>query len=162
MPVPAGRRDVAGVIAPPPLIFIGFLVVGLGLSVVRPLPIVGGALPIGVRVALGAAFMLAGIALAVAGFLVFRRAGTDVRPDRPSTALVTTGPFGWSRNPLYLSQSLVYIGIALAADSAWALALLVPTLIVIRYGVIAHEEAYLERRFGDTYRRYRARVRRWL
>jgi protein-S-isoprenylcysteine O-methyltransferase Ste14 len=103
----------------------------------------------------------AGIATGIVGFLQFRRAGTDVRPDQPTTALVTDGIYRYSRNPLYIAQALIYAGIALAADSLWALALLVPTLIVIRYGVIAREEAYLERKFSDDYRRYKTAVRRW-
>ena len=154
------RRDVAGVIAPPPLIFGGFLVAGLLLNAAWPLPVVDVARP--VRYAAGAALALLGIAIGLAGFVEFRRAGTDVRPERPTTALVTTGPFRVSRNPLYISQTLVYLGVAVAAESFWALALLVPTLAVIRVGVIAREEIYLERKFGDAYRSYKARVRRWL
>lgn len=155
-------RDVAGVIAPPPLIFGGFLVLGLVLNAVWPLPITGAHVASAVRYAAGAVLGVAGIVLGIAGFLEFRRAGTDVRPERPTTALVTTGPFRLSRNPLYISQVLFYLAIAVAADSGWALALIVPTIAVIRFGVIAREEAYLERRFGEDYRRYKAVVRRWL
>ena len=155
------RRDIAGVIAPPPLVFGGFLVAGLVLNAVWALPVAGG-LARSVRDAIGAALALLGIAIGLAGFFAFRRAGTDVRPERPTTALVMTGPYRVSRNPLYISQTLVYLGVAVAADSGWALALLVPTLAVVRFGVIAREEAYLERKFGDPYRIYKSRVRRWL
>lgn len=131
------ERDVAGVIAPPPLIFGGFLVLGLALGFVWPAPLFDADVAPTSRYAIGAALAVAGIGIAVIGFLQFRRAGTDVRPDRPSTALVTDGVFGLSRNPLYVSQTLVYLGIALAANNAWAFGLIVPTLLVIRFGVIA-------------------------
>ena len=155
-------EDVAGVIAPPPLIFVGFLVLGLGLSHLWPLAIVGSGIPTVLRTGVGAALAALGLVIAILGFRQFRKAGTDVRPDRATTALITGGIYRYSRNPLYLSLALFYAGIAFAANSLWALALLVPTLAVIRYGVIAREEAYLERKFGDDYRRFKATVRRWL
>jgi protein-S-isoprenylcysteine O-methyltransferase Ste14 len=77
-------------------------------------------------------------------------------------ALVTSGIHGWSRNPIYVGMSLVYGGIAIAARSPWAFVLALPLAIVMRYFVVAREEAYLERCFGDVYRDYKARVRRWL
>ena len=157
-----GGDDLAGVVAPPPLIYLGFLAAGLGLGYLWPLAIAGDGVPVAARTGVGAALAALGIVIGIAGFRQFRRAGTDVRPDRPTTALVTTGIYRYSRNPLYLSQTLVYGGIALAADSLWAMAFLVPTLVVVRYGVIAREEAYLERKFGDDYRRFKAAVRRWL
>jgi protein-S-isoprenylcysteine O-methyltransferase Ste14 len=85
-----------------------------------------------------------------------------VPTNQPTRALVTTGVHGWSRNPIYLGLFLVYGGIGLAARSPWALILTLPLAITIRYGVVAREEAYLERRFGKAYRDYKARVRRWL
>jgi protein-S-isoprenylcysteine O-methyltransferase Ste14 len=85
-----------------------------------------------------------------------------VPTNEPTRALVTTGIHGWSRNPIYVGLFLVYAGIAIAARSPWAFILAVPLAITIRYGVIAREEAYLEQRFGDAYRNYKARVRRWL
>ena len=77
-------------------------------------------------------------------------------------ALVTGGIYRHTRNPLYVALALVYAGIAVAADSLWALMFLAPCLGVIRYGVIAREEAYLERKFGEEYRRFKSAVRRWL
>jgi protein-S-isoprenylcysteine O-methyltransferase Ste14 len=162
MPKHSSGGDVAGVVAPPPLIYLGFLAAGLGLGYLWPLAIVGDSIPSAARMGLGAALAALGIVIGIAGFRQFRQAGTDVRPDQPTTALVTEGVYRYSRNPLYISQALVYAGIALAADSLWAIAFLVPTLVVVRYGVIAREEAYLERKFGDDYRRFTAAVRRWL
>jgi protein-S-isoprenylcysteine O-methyltransferase Ste14 len=77
-------------------------------------------------------------------------------------ALVTSGIHGWSRNPIYIGMFLLYAGIGLAARSPWVLILMLPLAVILRYGVIAREETYLERRFGDAYRDYQARVRRWL
>ena len=77
-------------------------------------------------------------------------------------ALVTTGIHGWSRNPIYVGMLLIYAGIGVAARSPWILILVLPLFVILRYGVVAREEAYLERRFGDSYRDYKARVRRWL
>ncbi len=75
---------------------------------------------------------------------------------------MTTGIHGWTRNPIYRGLFLFYGGIALVARSPWMLIFLLPVAVTMRYGVVAREEAYLERRFGDTYRNYKARVRRWL
>ena len=150
--------DHASVVAPPPLIYLGALLVGAGLDYLWPAPFV----PAGVQypVGLGAAALgLLGVALS---FRLFRRAGTHVEPYKPTEALIMTGPYRFSRNPIYVSMSLLYVGIAVLLDSLWVVALLIPTLVVMRYGVIAREERYLERKFGDDYRRYKAQVRRWL
>jgi protein-S-isoprenylcysteine O-methyltransferase Ste14 len=159
---PDGETDSAGVMAPPPLIYLGFLVVGLAIGRFWPLTILGHAIARDQRLGIAVALIAAGIGIAIAGFRQFRKAGTDVRPDRPTVALVTGGIYRWSRNPLYIAQVLVYAGIAFGFDSLWALVLLVPMLIVIRYGVIGREEVYLERKFGSDYRRFKAEVRRWL
>jgi protein-S-isoprenylcysteine O-methyltransferase Ste14 len=76
--------------------------------------------------------------------------------------LVTTGIHGWSRNPIYVGMFLIYGGIGIAVRSPWILILAPPLAIVMRYGVVAREEAYLEERFGDAHRAYKTRVRRWL
>ena len=90
------------------------------------------------------------------------RAGTAIRPTIPTTALVTTGPFRFTRNPLYVGATIIYVGIAVAARSLWALALLLVVLAVMQRGVIDREEHYLERKFGADYVRYKERVRRWI
>ena len=105
---------------------------------------------------------LIGLVLAAAGIRDFLRAGTPVPTNEPTRALVTTGIHGWTRNPIYLGMFLLYGGIGLAARSPWAPILTLPLAITIRHGVVAREEAYLERRFGNAYRDYKARVRRWL
>ena len=86
----------------------------------------------------------------------------NTSPGSRSTTIVDSGPYRFTRNPIYLGMVLGLIGLAIAFNSLWLLLTLVPFALVIRYGVVAREEAYLERKFGDVYRRYRARVRRWL
>lgn len=151
----------AGVIARPPLLFLAALLIGLILDrlLLLPFPAPGGDL---VHRITGGSLILIGLALFLAGVRSFLRAGTPIPTNRPTSALVTTGINGWTRNPIYLGMFLVYGGIGLAARNSWILILALPLAIVIRYGVVSREEAYLERRFGDAYRDYRARVRRWL
>jgi len=90
------------------------------------------------------------------------RAGSNVPTNLPTTTIVERGPYRFTRNPIYLGMFLALIGLTVALDNFWLLAMLVLFAIVIRYGVVAREEAYLERKFGDVYRSYRSRVRRWL
>jgi protein-S-isoprenylcysteine O-methyltransferase Ste14 len=110
----------------------------------------------------GGGVILIGIAIMAAGVRNFSRAPTPVPSNQPVRVLVTAGIHGWSRNPIYIGMFLVYAGIGMAARSQWILILALPLAITLRYGVVAREEAYLERRFGDAYRHYKARVRRWL
>jgi len=150
-------RDTPGVIAPPPLIYLAGLVLGLGLQ--RRLGSSRGRRSAAAPV--GGALLVAGVGLAALFLTTFGRAGTPVDPRKPATALVTTGPYRFTRNPGYLALALIFAGIAVLTGG-WALVMLVPTLLVIDRGVIAREERYLEGRFGDEYRGYRGRVRRWL
>jgi protein-S-isoprenylcysteine O-methyltransferase Ste14 len=151
----------AGVIVRPPRLFLAVILLGLGLDRVLPLPF--GAHKGGAGHWIVAISLLGiGLALATAAIRDFGRAGTPVPTIEPTRALVTTGPHGWSRNPIYLGMLLIYAGVGVAARSSWMLVLVVPLMITMRYGVVAREEAYLERRFGDDYRAYKARVRRWL
>lgn len=153
-------RDSAGVIVPPPLIFGATLLAGLVLDwFVIPSML---ALAPGQRFAAGGLLVLLGFVSIVLALNLFRRAGTRPEPWQPSSTIVETGVYRFTRNPMYLGMTLIYAGIALALDSVSSLVLLVPLLIVIRYGVIGREEAYLERKFGEPYRHYRGRVRRWL
>jgi protein-S-isoprenylcysteine O-methyltransferase Ste14 len=154
----ARRGDHPGVIAPPPLLYGGALLVGAGLDRLIPLPVLAagmGKTPGIVLIAVG--LLLGGWCVAL-----FLSAGTAVQPHHPSTAIVTTGPYRWSRNPIYLALTAVSVGLGLWANSAWMLGLLLPTLVIMRIGVIGPEERYLEAKFGDAYRAYKARVRRWL
>ena len=151
-------KDNPGVIAPPPLIYVGFLLLGLGLDFVWPV----GVIPDGLQYVAGAALIALSGVIAIMAFRQFSNAGTSFQTGKPDTAIITSGPFRYSRNPIYVGLSLLYAGISIAVDSLWVLALLAPTLAIIRYGVIAREERYLEAKFGEEYLRYKASVRRWI
>ncbi|WP_292523042.1 isoprenylcysteine carboxylmethyltransferase family protein [Mesorhizobium sp.] len=159
----AGQTDTgtAGVIARPPLLFLAALLIGFVLDRLLRLsfPIPRNDL---VTWIIGGSLILIGLALFAAGIRNFSRAATPVPTNEPTRVLVTTGIHGWTRNPIYLGMFLIYGGIGIAAQNMWILVLALPLAILIRYGVVAREEAYLERRFGDAYRDYRQRVRRWL
>jgi protein-S-isoprenylcysteine O-methyltransferase Ste14 len=150
----------AGVIALPPFIFLGFLVAATVLEAIAPLPFLGAHAI--ARYATGAALALSGFVTIGLGAWRFVAAGTNIPPNLPTTALVVDGIFGRTRNPLYLGSTLVYLGLSVAAGSLWAIVLLAPLLWLINVGVIAREERYLERKFGDAYRAYTAQVRRWV
>jgi protein-S-isoprenylcysteine O-methyltransferase Ste14 len=150
--------DTAGVIAPPPLIYLGALGIGFGLDAL----IGTGSLPSTVRVPIGAASIIAGGGLLALFLSAFRRAETPVDPYTPSEAIVTDGPYRLTRNPAYLGMALTYAGIAIASNAPWALAPLPVAIAIIDRGVIAREERYLERKFGAPYTDYKRRVRRWI
>jgi len=152
------NKDIAGVIALPPLIYLGPLVVGLVLHAVRPIAIVPRVLS---RV-LGVALIGSALAVGATAFAALRRADTPPDPREPTQAIVATGPYRFTRNPIYLAFTLLYAGITLVANARWPALLLPAVLIVMRRGVIDREERYLEQRFGDEYRQYKARVRRWV
>jgi protein-S-isoprenylcysteine O-methyltransferase Ste14 len=162
---PAAQRvndtETAGVIARPPFLFVIALLLGHALDRVIAFPF---APPEAAAARWTSASLLigAGLALAAAGIRDFSRAGTPVPTYEPTRVLVTTGAHRWSRNPIYLGMFLVYAGIVVATASLWTLILALPLAITIRYGVVAREEAYLERLFGDAFRDYKSRVRRWL
>ncbi len=151
----------AGVIARPPLLFLAALLLGFVSDRLLPLPLPVPRIDL-VHWIIAGSLILSGLALAAAGIRNFSRAGTPIPTNEPTRALVTTGIHGWTRNPIYLGMFLVYGGIGVAARSPWILIFTLPLAITIRYGVVAREEAYLERRFGDAYRDYKTRVRRWL
>jgi protein-S-isoprenylcysteine O-methyltransferase Ste14 len=148
----------AGVIAPPPLIYLGALAVGFGLDAV----IGTGSVPSIVAVPIGAASIVTGAGLLRSFLRAFQRARTPVDPYAPSETIVTDGPFRLTRNPAYLGMALTYAGIAIVANAPWALAPLPVAIAVIDRGVIAREERYLERTFGRPYVDYKRRVRRWM
>ena len=159
---PNEAPDTAGVVAPPPLIYAGALTVGLLAKALFPVRF----LPRTVTLTFGGPLVGSGLLLVLsglrAGLRAMRRAGTEVRPDRPTTSLVVDGPYRFTRNPLYLGLTLVYGGITALANSLPSALLLPFVLLVMRRGVIEREERYLERIFGEEYTQYKARVRRWI
>jgi protein-S-isoprenylcysteine O-methyltransferase Ste14 len=153
-----GTSDTAQVIILPPLLYGAAFIMGLLLHLAFPLHI----LPTTLARGIGVGCMLVSFPIAFTTLRALSRAHTPVDPIKPTTALVTEGPFRYSRNPIYVALTLLYLGVAFLVNALWILLLVVPALVVIRYGVIAREEAYLTRKFGDPYRQYTAQVRRWL
>jgi len=154
----ASDPDSPHVIVLPPLLYVAALAAGLLLNWGVPQPI----LPGDVRYWVGGALATIGVLIAAWARSLLERAGTNVNSMLPTTAIVTTGPFRFSRNPLYIALNLMYVGLALLTNAGWVLALIVPVLLVMHYGVIRREERYLDAKFGDAYRAYRARVRRYI
>ena len=149
--------DTAQVIVLPPLVYGAAFIIGLLLHLMFPIHI----LPTTLAREIGAVCVLVSLPLALATLRALSRAHTPVDPMKPTTALVTEGAFRYSRNPIYVALTLLYLGVALLINALWILLLVVPAVLVLRYGVIAREEAYLTRKFGDAYRQYTAQVRRW-
>lgn len=152
-------RDTSGAVIRPPIAWAIAVLVGLALDWFYPLRFLAPEMPTG---ALGGILFLAGLALLVWAATTFRRAGTQIPTTQPTTTIVDQGPYRFTRNPIYLGMFFGLIGLAVAVNSLWLFVLLLPFYLVIRYGVVAREEAYLDRKFGDVYRAYKARVRRWL
>jgi protein-S-isoprenylcysteine O-methyltransferase Ste14 len=142
----------------PPLVYLISLVVGALVQLAAPLPFV----PQTLAVPLGASLVVVAIALFSFSVARFRAAGTPVPARKPTTVIVRTGPYRFSRNPIYLAFSVFHLGIAIWVSSLWLLATLAGALTLIHHVVIPREEQYLERRFGAEYLDYKASVRRWL
>jgi protein-S-isoprenylcysteine O-methyltransferase Ste14 len=142
----------------PPLVYLAGIIVGLLVSMWMPTKVV----PNPAAWIIGGFFILCGAVLAGSAVLRFKGVGTTVRPDRAPSSLVIAGPYKITRNPMYLGLALVYLGIAIADQSTWALVLFPIIVIIIQHLAIEPEEAFLERRFGTDYSNYKASVRRWL
>lgn len=150
----------AGVHLPPPLIYAAGVAAGWGLNRWHPLPITAGASR--VRVAAGAAGVLVWLAIFLGALIAFRRARTTLIPNRPAAAVVTEGPYRFTRNPMYVSLVALYLGITLLMNTWWPMLFLPVVVFAIDRAVIAREERYLASAFPTDYRAYARRVRRWL
>lgn len=148
----------AGVRIDPQLIYLIPLIVGLPIGRWRPLPIV----PAWLGTPLGVALIVLGIAVLAAAVRLFKSGRTSIQPWEPSTALLTSGLYRFSRNPIYLGYTLLYLGAACWLNSAWPFLLLPVVFGAMHRLVIAREERYLESRFGSEYLAFKRRVRRWL
>jgi protein-S-isoprenylcysteine O-methyltransferase Ste14 len=153
-----GERDDPGVIASPPLIYAGALVAGLLANRRYHLPF----LPRRLARRLGWPMVVCGLAIGLLGSREMRRAETNLDPRKPATTIVTGGPFRYTRNPLYLSMTLLYGGISALANALPPVLLLPLVLHIMRRGVIEREESYLERKFGDVYLEYKVKAPRWI
>ncbi len=162
------RHDVAGAAGPrevanrgalrPPWIYLGAMAAGLLLHFGRPVRL----LPRVIGIPLGCLAVIVAVALFGYATRAFRIAGTPVPGNRPTTRVVRQGPYQWSRNPIYLSFSLLQFGFACVINGLWVLVSLVPALALMSFVVIPREERYLETHFRSDYPPYKASVRRWL
>ena len=150
----------AGIRAFPPLIAAIGIAIGLALTFLYPVPIVEAS---GQRVlaGVGVVMLVVWLFLAASANMTFRRIGTPVNPYKPTTSLAQGGPYRFTRNPMYLGLVLMTVGFALVMNSMWLILVAVPVMLALRNLVIVHEERYLEGKFGDEYREYSKRVRRW-
>ncbi len=155
----ATPQDVAnpGLIRPP-FVFLASILLGVLLQFALPLPFVTR----GIGIVAGPMLVVMAIALFVSSVAKFRAAGTPVPAQKPTTAIVATGPYRFSRNPIYLAFSLLQAGVAIWVNSLWLLGTLVVAVALMHFVVIRREEQYLERKFGATYLAYKVSVRRWL
>jgi protein-S-isoprenylcysteine O-methyltransferase Ste14 len=162
--MPEDEPDAMGLgVPPPPVAYLGPLILGLLLNRKIPAPF----LPRGLARILGLPLIGGGVLLGGLTYRTMRRADTPIIgepfiPGKPTATLITDGPFRYSRNPGYLGAAMVYAGIASLANALWAVLLLPVTLLTMRRTAIEREERYLERKFGEEYLRYKARVRRWI
>lgn len=154
-------NDHPDIIVFPPVILLATVALGFLLQWLTPLPLPGEVDP---ALRIGAGVVAA--ALGVLCFLLARvslvRRGTNLNPLRPTTALVTEGVYRWSRNPIYVGGIVAMVGVGLVFKLGWLLPLLVPSVLALHFGVVRREERYLEAKFGDEYRRYKASVPRYL
>jgi protein-S-isoprenylcysteine O-methyltransferase Ste14 len=151
--------EVANVgIVRPPLVYLGAMALGLVLQFAWPVRLV----PRAVGVPLGGAIVCVAVALFLSAVRTLRAAGTPVPGNRPTTTIVRTGPYRYSRNPIYLLFSLLQLGVACWVNSLWLLVTLMPAVALMSFVVIPREEHYLETRFPSDYLPYQASVRRWL
>lgn len=156
----AETTDGPAVRLPPPVVYLAALFAGWALNAfLLPLPL---SLPTPLRIAVATIFILLGlVALAFAGRL-FKETGQDPKPWKPTTEIISTGIYRFTRNPMYLGLALIQIGLGFSMANLWVVALLPLSLAGVHATAISHEEAYLEREFGDTYLDYKRSVRRWI
>jgi len=142
----------------PPYLFGGALAAGLIINLLKPFPFFKAKWP---GVAFGPLLVVCGVLLLVWAVRTFAKSGINPR-FKPVGSMMTSGPFAFTRNPMYFSFTLIYLGIAFARNTLWPVLLLLPVIAILHYGVILREEKYLEEKFGDKYREYKVKVRRWL
>ncbi len=153
-------RGGARVRLPPPLVFLLLIGAGVGVrDLVVPPPLPGSR---AVQFAVGGALVALALAIGGSAFGLFKKSGQDPAPWKPSPSLVLTGPYRFTRNPMYVGMALLQVGVGLMLGNLWVVLLAVASLLVVHYSAVLPEEAYLDEKFGEPYRQYRATVRRYL
>ena len=147
-----------GLRVPPPILYLGALTLGVALDFLWPLPVLAGV----TRYVVASAVVILSALIMPPVLARFRRAATPFDVRKGASALITDGPYRFSRNPAYLSLTMLYLGIGIFLNSGWVLISVIPVFLAMDLWVVRREEAHLEARFGDEYRNYKAKVRRWL
>jgi len=150
--------DSPGVIVFPPVLFVSAIALGTALQILWPIHMWG---TLSGKI-IGMLLALTGMTGVISAKRAMRRVGTNIHPSEPTTALVTDGPYRFTRNPIYLGATMVYFGLALLFNAFWPLPALAPFLVLLGWGVVLREERYLEKKFGQTYLAYKAQVPRWI
>ena len=152
--------DHAGVAFHPPLMLGFLLAVGFGLRALVPLPI--PSVPEGIASIGGPIIVVVALVLAIWAARTMRAGGASIPTNESTDAIVSAGPYRFSRNPIYLAMVVLLVGVGVWANSLWLIGMAVVDAILLVWGVISREEAYLRRKFGTEYADYTKRVRRWL
>ncbi len=147
-----------GIRIPPPVIYVAALAVGFVLNYLWPMSPLSGSS----RYVIGLGLPLVSLHIMPPVLRRFRRAGTPFDVRKAASVLITDGPYRFSRNPSYVSLTLLYLGIGILLNNGWILILVAPVFLVMDLWVVRKEERHLETKFGEDYLRYKATVRRWL
>lgn len=154
------NRDGAAVRFPPPLVYLLSILLGVGIHLLLwHLPL---ALSAPIRWGLAIVFVGAGVGLVASAIGLFKRTGQDPKPWVSTPEIIVEGIYHFTRNPMYVGMALIQIAVGFGAANGWIIALVPVSLVVVYLIAVRHEEAYLEAKFGDSYRDYKASVRRWL
>jgi protein-S-isoprenylcysteine O-methyltransferase Ste14 len=148
----------SGIKFPPPFIYVAIFLSGILLEKILP----GISIPRTPSLLIAVILLVPGFALLLWSLFLFIRARTSPLPMKPTTSLVISGPYRWTRNPMYVSMLLIYIGVALWFDLFWPIVLTPAVMLLVERLVIQKEERYLEVKFGEEYRHYKSQVSRWL
>jgi len=152
------HKDNPNVIAPPPLIFFSGLLLGGLIEWNKPFPVFSKT----VSLFAGIILIFVGLLIILAAWLQMRKAKTNIEPWKPTTVVLDTGLYAFSRNPIYAAMVMIYVGVSFLINSFWILMFLPFVILIIHFGVILREEKYLENKFGDSFRDYKSKVRRWV
>lgn len=154
------EHDNPGVVVFPPFLFLATIIAGIVLDWLVPIGLVD-AIPSGLRLVVGVILFVLGVSMPIRARRAFHEAETNIRPNKPTTAIITSGLYAHVRNPIYQGAAIALLGLALMLGSDWMLILMVPMLLILHHGVVLREERYLERKFGETYWGYKATVPRY-
>ena len=152
-------KDIADIIAPPPVIYGGLILLGVLFHWLYPWPVLTSFLK---STSIGGGIIIFGFLLLAWSMAYFIIKRTPVDPYHPTKAIITSGPYRFSRNPVYIALSLIHMGTGIGLQNGWILLLFIPAILIIHHGVIIREEIYLERKFGEAYLTFKNATRRWL